>query len=118
MYAFSAIFFSFLFFSIHSRPRYLNHIIMANLELSLGIVAILITIYVFSSLRISFDTLTFRSFYLPSKRRPTKVELIQETETVVEKESPFSLTWWNGDDIYQLEHRAIFSKVIYFRYYS
>ena len=48
---------------------------------------------------------------LMKRTSSSAVPLSQPTAQVIEKESIFSADWWCHDNIFQLERRAIFSKV-------
>ena len=98
---------------------------MASLDVSLypiTIAVILLTVYAFP-----FFGLTIRNFSLlykwflddGAKGKEQRAERTtsafglssKELGPIVERESRFSLGWWTYDHIFQLERRAIFSKV-------
>ncbi|KAI9746395.1 MAG: hypothetical protein M1818_000108 [Claussenomyces sp. TS43310] len=86
---------------------------MANLDLPIGIVTLLLGIYMLSFLRISLSDLPLQSLWRVSQAPAKKAAHVEERETPggsIEKESHFSSSWWEDEKIHQLERRAIFSK--------
>lgn len=98
---------------------------MANIDLQfspLTISIVLIILYAILSVKLMKSSLPCLKFWvsgsdtrveqqLMKRTSSSAVPLSQPTAQVIEKESIFSIDWWRHDNIFQLERRAIFSKV-------